>query len=1027
MTRMTALAVTATVLLSCAAQAQPVRHYYTDAAIKIMRENLAKFDWARKQRDEIIAKADRWAAYDDARLRTLVTPPQVPRCYDLNNQGCPVHGIKVYDKGLYKWVIDFDKPFKVKCPVGGEEYPSNDFAAYLASGMTDRSSLTGEYADDGWGWHKPGEPTPANYWFVAYYAHWSMRNFLVEAINNLSKAALVTENPANARVYAHKCALLLWQLAEHYPDYNYATQSREGKEHNPDYNGKLTNHIWEIDTPRDCAQAYDAIRPFLAGDVELEKLTGKSASGVDEEIRERLLMEAARCIVNSTGHIRGNYGMHQRSLLTVALVLDEKQAHPTSKEMIQWVVENPNPRGPSEMGLKDALINQVYRDGVPPESPSYNRMWDEQLAGVAESLVPLGIDFFQDPRFVRFLTWPFDLYVAGRFSPSIGDCGNMFSLGGHWALGPCRTALRHLPDPRFAWAVKQSAAPDDDLFASPIESMLDRSTPEPLLGLQSTLLPAYGIANLQCGSQANRVASSLYFSAHPNHKHADQLNIMLFAHDNALLTEIGYPEQTDAFNHRLYGYFTNTIGHNTVVVDGRMQERGRTTLHGFSNRGFAQVADASCEAAYPNKTSLYRRANVLVQATPEHSYLFDVFYVRGGKEHVFASHGTQADFVCEPPLGPVRETGSLAGKDVPYAQFYDDPDLKDKPLGSVSYTGYRGSGFQFLTNVQRAPLDLVAVCDWKLTEPLKGQPERPWKGIGLRAHMVGSDEEVIACDGPVQHYEYLPKSVKCLVRHRTGEDLASRFVSVFEPYKGKTWIKRVSPVKIEPEDGNACAAVVELVDGSKHYLFHSLTPEQKYLLDGRVSVSGQTACLVLDPNGKPKKAMLLNGAQLRFGDYVVTGKGIRRSKIVSVDYAKGIIEIADPVLDDVSTDSAVLVRGNGFDGSVTLRKTLDKTHFSIGDEDLRVGGGPVLKVHDQQFDTNVVFRHVLPGMTVVNSLFQPQGRFAKRPDKSWFVDRPTPLRAEDFPQAPGDSGPRFYVVMAGPGDEIWIPDCVVRE
>jgi hypothetical protein len=51
----------------------------------------------------------------------------------VHNHGCPVHGTKIYEKDLYSWIIDFDRPFKVKCPIGGEEYPSNDFAAFFAN------------------------------------------------------------------------------------------------------------------------------------------------------------------------------------------------------------------------------------------------------------------------------------------------------------------------------------------------------------------------------------------------------------------------------------------------------------------------------------------------------------------------------------------------------------------------------------------------------------------------------------------------------------------------------------------------------------------------------------------------------------------------------------------------------------------------------------------------------------------------------------------------------------------------------
>ena len=109
MQRRIILALSLVVSYASFAQAQPSRRYYTDAKIQIMRANLDKYEWARKQRSEIIAKADRWAAYDDERLRSLVIPPQVPRAYDVSNQGCPVHGTKIYEKGLYSWGYDFDK------------------------------------------------------------------------------------------------------------------------------------------------------------------------------------------------------------------------------------------------------------------------------------------------------------------------------------------------------------------------------------------------------------------------------------------------------------------------------------------------------------------------------------------------------------------------------------------------------------------------------------------------------------------------------------------------------------------------------------------------------------------------------------------------------------------------------------------------------------------------------------------------------------------------------------------------------
>ena len=69
----------------------------------------------------------------------------------------------------------------------------------------------------------------------------------------------------------------------------------------------------------------------------------------------------------------------------------------------------------------------------------------------------------------------------------------------------------------------------------------------------------------------------------------------------------------------------------------------------------------------------------------------------------------------------------------------------------------------------------------------------------------------------------------------------SRYLTVFEPYKDQTWIRSVAAARLEPDDGEAAAALVELSDGSRHYCFHSLHPGRKYVIDGRVTVDGQRA------------------------------------------------------------------------------------------------------------------------------------------------------------------------------------------
>lgn len=1011
------------VVMQMSAHAKTQRTYYTEARLANMRANLAAHEWARDMQARAIRSAEHWAAREDDFLRAMVIPPQVPRCYDIHNLGCPVHGLDANRGGLYKWEYSPDRPFKIRCPAGGEEYPSNDFAAFLASGMEDRSLLTGDFADDGWGWNKPGDNH--NYWFVAYYAHWSMQRQLREAISDLALGALVSEDPAQARRFAHKCALLLWELAVHYPDYDYNTQARESREHNPNYTGRITNMIWEVGWADTCAPAYDAVWPFLRENAELQALSGLDGDALDELIRERLLLTMARDITSGNGRNRGNYGAHQQALVRLALALDERRQSPTSAEMINWVLANPRPVVNADMGLLDALENMVYRDGMPPESPSYNYIWTNGPAEIAALLGAEGERLLAHPRFPRLLLWHYDLLLAGKFHPPLGDSGDMFARAGSLSPRVCRMALPFVTGPSLAAELRARAAQERDLFAAPF---VDEHAPPPTPPAPASRhLPAYGLAMLQAGPPEQKTALALHYGSWRHHMHRDQLSLLLFAHDNALLCDVGYPEQTDAFNHRRYGIWSNTISHNTVTVDARGQARGRGALHAYEPNGFAPVADASCDS-YDN-VSLYRRAVMLVQATPEHSYVFDVFHVHGGGQHDWALMGSQADFTCDPPLGPVQEQGTLAGPDVPYEHFYDDDALRDKPLGSVPSGHYAGSGFQFFINVQRAPLQERAVAEWRLTQPLPGQAQRPWEGIGVRTHVVGTDEELIAADCRPQHYRQMPEWVKHLIRRRTGEDLRSVFVSVHEPFSDAPWIESVTAAPLEPDDGEAVALRVRLRNGETHFCFHSLEPGREYLVDGELRVAAQAAVLVLDDAGNPARAMLLNGTTLRRGDLHLTGTGLRHSAIRSVDYARGIIELTDAVVgDDLRAGQTVLVRTAGGTQSVTLRAVLSATQFSIGDEDLRVGGGPVNEVLPEagRIVTSAASPNAYAGLTVVNSRGQVQGRVARG---NWLtLDRAglPPLTADAFPPGEDGLGARFAVVIAGPGDEVILPSLALH-
>ena len=1031
----TTLAVLAVSMLCGSALGEARRSYYTRDVIDTALRNVRRYGWARSIRGMHVGNAERFSKHSDEALLSFVPPPEIPRAYQVNAKGCPVHGREVFRHGSYPWKIDVERPYRVKCPVGGEEYPSNDFGAFHKSGMGDRSLLTGRFADDGWGWRGPDDrdwtDTYDNYFFVAYYNHWATHNRLRTIIYSLGRSVVLVEDgePDKAKLFAHKLGVVLWRLAEHYPEYRYEKQSREGIRR-ANYTGKILNHGWAAYLAR-TFDAYDAVKPYLYHDRELQRRSGLNGEQLDCMIRERLVQDAARSITE-TARITCNWGGSQRLVLRLAKVLGDEATNPSRDEMVQYVLDNPKPGTYLDQGVYDAMASLIHRDGVPAESPGYNLGWLIGVAKIADGLAELGIDLHKERRFRHIMLWPFDLCVAGELTPAMGDFSNMWARLNVWeqAAPTYRQVAPYVADARLLWAAKKARPSHDGLFRGAVTDLAEVSDERPAIGIKSTLLPGYKVANLQSGSDENRTANSLFFGSYSAHTHADQLNLTIYSHRNCLLPDFGYPEAADPFDPKRYGYFSNTVAHNTVVVNARVQMNGPTQLNAFEPNGFAQLVDATCDNAYPDVTSLFRRVNIHVEATPTQSYVFDVFYVRGGRQHDYLLHGTQADFSCTPRLGPVQKKGTLAGEDVEVGRFYDDPRLDGKPPGSVSYGGYLGSGFQFLTNVQRAPLNEKAVGDWLLTKPIDKQPDRPWQSIGLRAHALGSDEELIACDGPVQTRPGMPDTVKFMIRRRSADlgDLASKFAAVFEPYRDGHWIKSVDSVAIQPDDGNAAAAKLRLTNGQIHYVFHSLAASKTYTIDGRLVTDGMAACVVLGADGKVEKAMLYNGTGLALDDFALNGNGARRTKIVSLDYDAGIVEVADPVIcGDLRPGQVVVVEPGKYGDGITLRKVIDATHFSVGDEDLQAAGGAVVKLDPKTgaVASSVTITRAKPGMMVYNSRMEPVGHVDRwqRHQTKWSIKplADKALSPDTFPKSEGFTRPRFSIMVAAPGNEVMVP------
>ncbi|MEN6303439.1 MAG: heparinase II/III family protein [Armatimonadia bacterium] len=1003
------------------AWSKTVRDYYSEARLGVMRQNVEQYDWARAELDRIIKEADKWAAYDDERLRELVPPPTVPRAARVSINECPVHGQEVLKvASMYGWKMDFDHPYKVICPVGGESYPSNDFNAYLKSGMKDRSLLTGEYVDDGWGYEKKAGDK-FRHWFVAYYAHWMVRNWLHPALQNLSQAYLLTGDTK----YAHKAALLLWQLAQYYPDYQYEKQSSYGKENDPSYLGRLLYHTWETWTVEIAALTYDAVFPYLAQDVELQKLAGTDGAGLQKQLEERLLRVMADDIIGGSHRIQGNYGMHQKAALLVALALHDDTGKANSKQIVEWVLKNPAPAELyTDAPFEDMLTNLIHRDGVPFESPSYNCGWLSDLSEIADLLLANGVNYWDNPRFRSIFTSPVDQLVLGKITTPLGDSNNMFA--GPLGVGPAylQRAYAQFPDRqaagRLAAAMVQSGgAFPRDLFQPYLGEKVkaDAAALGKQVGTESSLLAGLGNLTLQTGSPGHETGLSLFYGQYIGHIHFDLLNVDFYAQGQPLTPDLGYPETADSYDPRRFGFLAHTVVHNTCMVNGRRQETGRGQLVAFHPGGFAQMAEVTGNAAYPEVVKDYRRTVMLVEATPEQAYYVDIFRVDGGRQHDWLVHGTEAEFTASVPFGAVRAEGTLAGADVPYGKFYDDEKLKESRYG-LYYPAYRGSAFQWLRNVQEATLQptegAAPWVQWKMNRDPELFPKEYARGATLRSHLVSEGETVFACDGVPQRRPKFPEKLKWVVRRRTADNdnLQSAFVTVHEGFLGQEAIRSVKRLPVSPAD--AVAIEVDLGD-RKHVIFSARNLRQEYVVGKDLRVKGRAAVVAYGASGGITTARLFDGEYLRQGGVEVRGNGLTECEIKDVSGKR--ITLTRGCLRAEDAGKWVSLRSAGHEAAVRLSRVVAPDCFET-DDDLVTAGGTVLGVEGSSLRGNVQMYFAEPGMTIVNEAGKPVGRVQS--NKGLSVEAEAPLSAAAFSDADGDGRVRFRVIAAGPGDRVLV-------
>jgi hypothetical protein len=399
-----------------------------------------------------------------------------------------------------------------------------------------------------------------------------------------------------------------------------------------------------------------------------------------------------------------------------------------------------------------------------------------------------------------------------------------------------------------------------------------RSSYRPELPPQTALLPAMEHCCLHRGEGASQMQARLHFSPGYGHKHADDLSLIVWAKGRELLSDLGY-------THTAYRRWSvSTPAHNGVVVDEANQQssRDRCDLLLFdSGAGPVQTVEATATACYPDLTAVYRRQVMLVDVSPTQAYVVDLFRVAGGSQHDWFLHGS-ADYdqtattsldlkpVAGTLLGPDAEfrlptsegdAGDAGDRNLAYAFIHDLAQAQTDDRWSITFRPGTVAGGALATNANEA-------SDAQIRTTVLGQ-----QGTTVVLGRAPSIRRAKEDDSKLADF-----LMPLVVARRSGEDLASTFVAMHEPFGDEPFITQVRA--LTPLEGASPTVALEIIRQAERDIIICCTQEaatEAVVIPGdpAIEFSGRTAFLRLRAD-ELITAYMLDGTLLRCGDFTMT-------------------------------------------------------------------------------------------------------------------------------------------------------------
>ncbi|HKO99118.1 MAG TPA: heparinase II/III family protein [Pyrinomonadaceae bacterium] len=278
--------------------------------------------------------------------------------------------------------------------------------------------------------------------------------------------------------------------------------------------------------------------------------------------------------------------------------------------------------------LEDHMAASYLADGSYGEGISYHE-FDMETLGPALNAVrrSFGIDYWKQTHVLESFRYP--LYTLAQPTSGSLDMGDTHAPAGHGI--PAQ--IYESKDPVARWYFSQFDRPSLSKFIFYDDSVAPVTPRLPT----SRIFEEKGNAVFR--SSWNKDAIIFLYRAGPNfnHHHADQGSFLLNAFGENLVTEAGW---SDYYKDPYYAtFFTQAVGHNTVLVDGNPESQSIADTPQFKaldrypritdsiTSEFYDGLSSDLAAVYQNRLERYQRRIVFVK--PYYFVVFDDLRANG--------------------------------------------------------------------------------------------------------------------------------------------------------------------------------------------------------------------------------------------------------------------------------------------------------------------------------------------------------------------------------------------------------------